>query len=75
MAFINNVNSEYNGDIRKALANPSSRAWAESLGLSFKGNNKFAISDERSGIIERVLKDNSLDAVSKLNTVKILLGN
>ena len=75
MAFINNVNTEYNGDIRKALANPSSRAWAESLGVSFKGDGKFAISDERSGIIERVLKDNSLDAVSKLNTVKILLGN
>lgn len=73
MAFINNVNSDYNGDIRKAMANSSTRAWAQSLGISI--NSKTPISDDRAGTIERILKDNGLDPVSKLNTVKILLGN
>ncbi|HEY9756649.1 MAG TPA: hypothetical protein V6C97_15885 [Oculatellaceae cyanobacterium] len=73
MAFINNVNSDYNGDIRKAMANSSTRAWAQSLGISIK--NSAPISDDRAGTIERILKDNGLDPVSKLNTVKILLGN
>jgi hypothetical protein len=73
MAFINNVNSDYNGDIRKALANSSTRAWAQSLGISVKNNAP--ISDDRAGTIERILKDGGLDPVSKLNTVKILMGN
>ena len=73
MAFINNVNSDYNGDIRKALANSSTRAWAQSLGISVKNNAP--ISDDRAGTIERILKDDGLDPVSKLNTVKILMGN
>ena len=75
VAFINNVNTEYNGDIRKALSNSQTRAWAQSLGVTFNGQSNFSISDERSGIIERVLKDNSLDPVSKLDTIKILLRN
>jgi len=74
-AFINNVNSEYKGDIRKALSNPQTRAWAQSLGVMNSGSNNFAISDERSGVIEHVLRDSSLDPVSKLDAVKILLRN
>jgi hypothetical protein len=74
-AFINNINSEYKGDIRKALSNPQTRAWAQSLGIMNSGSNNFSISDERSGVIEHVLKDSSLDPVSKLDAVKILLRN
>jgi hypothetical protein len=74
-AFINNVNSEYQGDIRKAMSNPQTRAWAQSLGVTNNGNNNFAISDERSGVIEHVLKDSSLDPVSKLDAIKILMRN
>jgi hypothetical protein len=74
-AFINNVNSEYQGDIRKAMSNPQTRAWAQSLGVTNSANNNFAISDERSGVIEHVLKDSSLDPVSKLDAIKILMRN
>jgi hypothetical protein len=74
-AFINNVNSEYQGDIRKAMSNPQTRAWAQSLGVTNSASNNFAISDERSGVIEHVLKDSSLDPVSKLDAIKILMRN
>jgi hypothetical protein len=74
-AFINNVNSEYQGDIRKAMSNPQTRAWAQSLGVTNSASSNFAISDERSGVIEHVLKDSSLDPVSKLDAIKILMRN
>jgi hypothetical protein len=75
MAFINNVNNEYDGKIGKALANPQTRAWAQSLGVTLQNGSHFQISDERSAIIERIFKDNSLDPVSKLDAIKILLRN
>ena len=71
VSFINTVNEKYDGDIRRALANPQTKAWASSLGLV--NGAKLNLSEERVGVIGRILHDSTLDPVSKLEAIKILL--
>jgi hypothetical protein len=73
VSFLNSINADYDGDIRKALANPGTRSWAQCLGVLPKGHKATTLTDSRANSINAVLHDDSLDPVSKLDTLKILL--
>ncbi|MBU6454551.1 MAG: hypothetical protein KGS72_22470 [Cyanobacteria bacterium REEB67] len=72
--FINHLNSNYQGDMSKALGNSDTRSWAKAMGLidadTLDGSH---LSGDRLEIINRMLKDNTLDPMSKLDTMRILL--
>ena len=72
--FVKQVNEKYDGDISKALFNSETRAWARALGV-MDSDTLFSadLSEDRIDTIKRVFKDPSLDAVSKLDAVRILL--
>ncbi|MBS1994991.1 MAG: hypothetical protein JSS86_01715 [Cyanobacteria bacterium SZAS LIN-2] len=72
--FINHLNSNYQGDMSKALSNNDTRSWARAMGV-IDGNieNGSHLSGDRIEVIGRVLKDNTLDPLSKLDTMRILL--
>jgi len=73
--FVNEVNSKFDGDISKALFDAPTRGYAKALGL-VDGETIFSadLSQQRVGLIKQVLHEPTLDPVSKLNTVKILLN-
>jgi hypothetical protein len=73
--FINEVNTKYDGDIGKALFDANTRGYAKALGL-VDGESIFTadLSQQRIALIKQVMHEPTLDPVSKLNTVKILLN-
>ncbi len=73
--FVNQINSKFNGDIEAALFDPETRGWAKLVGL-VNDDSMFGMdfSDARVELVKRIFSDNSLDSVSKLNAVKILLN-
>lgn len=75
--FVETVNSQFNGDISKALFSPDTRAWARAVGVVSHDTVFDAdLSSDRIDVIKKILKDDNLDAVSKLEAVRILLrGN
>lgn len=72
--FVAKVNQVYDGDIGRALFDPEMRGWARCLDL-VKDEDviKLDLSPARVGLIQQVLKDSSLDDLSKLDAVKVLL--
>ncbi len=72
--FVAKVNQVYDGDIGRALFDPEMRGWARCLDL-VKDEDviKLELSPARVGLIQQVLKDSSLDDLSKLDAVKVLL--
>ena len=73
-AFIQRVNSRFDGDIGKALFDPQTRGLAKSIGLTdedalFDAN----LSQSRTSIVRNILKDASMSSLSKINAVKIIL--
>lgn len=72
--FIDHLNSKYEGDLSKALANSDTRSWARAMGVIDEsvGDGSYLPAD-RLETVSRILKDNNLDAVSKLDTMRILL--
>lgn len=74
--FVETVNSQFNGDISKALFNPETRAWARAVGVVSHDDVFDAdLSSDRIDVIKKILKDENLDAVSKIDAVRILLRN
>jgi hypothetical protein len=74
--FVDLVNSKFDGDISRALFDPEARSWARSIGLVDNDQVFNAdLSDERIGLIERVLRDRTLTAPTKIHSVKLLLHN
>lgn len=72
--FIDHLNNNYQGDIGKALGDNDTRNWAKAMGLFSDGNSDIShVPSDRMEVIGRILKDNSLDPVSKIDTVRILL--
>jgi hypothetical protein len=72
--FINHLNGNYQGDMSKALSNTDTRSWARAMGIIGDDvQDGSHLSGERLEVIGRVLKDSSLDPVSKLDTMRILL--
>lgn len=72
--FVAKVNQVYDGDISRALFDPEMRGWARCLDL-VKDDDliKLDLSPARVGLIQQVMKDSSLDDLSKLDAVKVLL--
>jgi hypothetical protein len=72
--FINHLNGNYQGDMSKALSNTDTRSWARAMGIIGDDvQDGSHLSSDRLEVIGRVLKDNTLDPVSKLDTMRILL--
>jgi hypothetical protein len=72
--FVDHLNNNYQGDIGKALGDNDTRNWAKAMGLFSDGNSDIShVPSDRMEVIGRILKDNSLDPVSKIDTVRILL--
>lgn len=74
--FIKSVNEKYDGDISKALFDPSTRGYARALGL-INDDSMFNadFSQDRIEVMRKIMHDSSLDPVSKLDTLRILLHN
>lgn len=72
--FVNHVNTQFGGNIEAALFDPSTRKYAKVLGL-VSDDSLFGMdfTDTRVELIKRIFSDQSLDSVSKLGAVKILL--
>lgn len=72
--FIETINGRFDGDIGKAFKHSETRNLAEAMGLidrkSFSAGD---LSPERVDTISRILKDNHLDATSKLDAMRIML--
>lgn len=72
--FIDLVNGRFNGDIREALLDPEARSWARSIGLidgdAILGAN---LSEERVGLIQKVMNDTSSPPHARLETVRMLI--
>jgi hypothetical protein len=72
--FINHLNTNYQGDMSKALGNQDTRSWARAMGIIGDDvPDGSHLSKDRLEVIDKLLKDNSLDPVSKLDTMRILL--
>ncbi len=72
--FINHLNGNYQGDMAKALSNTDTRSWARAMGIIGDDvQDGSHLSSDRLEVIDRLLKDTSLDPVSKLDTMRILL--
>lgn len=73
-AFVHQVNSKFDGNMNNALFDPETRSWAKALGL-INHEKLFGadLSDTRVQLMRQVLQDQSLDAISKLGAIKILL--
>jgi len=72
--FINHLNGNYQGDMSKALGNSDTRSWAQAMGIIGDDvQDGSHLSQDRLDVLGRLLKDNSLDPVSKLDTMRILL--
>ncbi|MBK9141667.1 MAG: hypothetical protein IPM23_04165 [Candidatus Melainabacteria bacterium] len=74
VGFLNLVDTKFDGDIHQALFDPQARSWARSLGL-IDEDQLFSQTFEptRTHLIQQVIRDKTLDPVSKLNAIKILL--
>jgi hypothetical protein len=74
--FINLVNTKFQGNVKTALFDPETRGWAKMLGM-VSDDSMFGtdFSDTRVELIRQIFADQSLDSVSKLSAVKILLNN
>ncbi len=58
----------------KALSNSDTRSWARAMGVVEDGvNDGSYLPADRLEVIGRILKDNTLDPVSKIDTMRILL--
>lgn len=71
--FIDLINQKYDGDIGKALKNSDTRSWAHMLGLIDGKRFSTDLGSHRVETISRILKDQALDPVSKLDAIRILL--
>lgn len=72
--FIDHLVSKYQGDMSKALSNSDTRSWARAMGVVEDGvSDGSYLPADRLEVIGRILKDNTLDPVSKIDTMRILL--
>lgn len=71
--FIDHVVSRYDGNIAKALGSQDTRSWARAMGLVDEASDVSSLPADRLEVINKVLRDNSLDAVSKIDTLRILM--
>lgn len=73
--FVNHVNTQFGGNIETALFDPATRKYAKVLGL-VSDDNLFGMdfTGTRVELIKQIFNDKSIDSVSKLGAIKILLN-
>lgn len=72
--FVSHLVTKYDGNIQKALGNGDTRNWAKAMGvIESESHDSGSLSPDRVEVIGRILKDSSLDSVSKVDAVRILL--
>lgn len=71
--FIDHLVTKYDGHMGNALSNSDTRNWAKAMGLIDDQHNAQAMPADRIEVMGRILKDNSLDSVSKVDAMRILL--
>jgi hypothetical protein len=72
--FVSHLVTKYDGNIQKALGNGDTRNWAKAMGvIENESHDSSSLSPDRVEVIGRILKDGSLDSVSKVDAVRILL--
>lgn len=72
--FVSCVIEQHGGNIESALTDPSTRSWAKALGLI--DDDKVIpseLSPTRVHLIRQILMDNSLNSISKLDAIRILI--
>jgi hypothetical protein len=67
--FVEMVNARFEGNIGKALDDSECRSWAKSLGL----NTSTKLSERRIEVIKGILRDHSIDSVTKIETITALM--
>lgn len=71
--FVDHLVTKYDGHLGNALGNADTRNWAKAMGLIEADHNADSLSPDRIEVMGRILKDSSLDSVSKVDAVRILL--
>ena len=67
--FVEMVNARFEGDIARAMSDPEARAWAKSLGLNVSTN----LNERRVEMIKNILHENTIDSVTKIETITALM--
>jgi hypothetical protein len=70
--FFDLINRQYKGDIGRAFKDRDVVAWAQALGLPISESHS-NFGKVRKEAISRVLRDNSMDASSKLEALRVLM--
>ncbi len=72
--FVSTVVEQFDGDFQSALGDPATRSWAKALGIINDDQiTKAEFTPTRIHLIRQILLDPSLNSVSKLDAIKILL--
>jgi hypothetical protein len=71
--FIDHLVTKYDGHMGNALSNSDTRNWAKAMGLIDDQHSAQAMPADRIEVMGRILKDSSLDSVSKVDAMRILL--
>lgn len=71
--FVDHLVTKYDGHLGNALGNTDTRNWAKAMGLIEADHNAASLPADRIEVMGRILKDSSLDSVSKVDAVRILL--
>lgn len=71
-AFVDHVNAKFDGDIARAFADKQTTAYARALG--FVETSKISeLPEDRLLLIHKILQDPSEDALTKVNTIRLLI--
>ncbi|CAN5147413.1 hypothetical protein BH11CYA1_BH11CYA1_28320 [soil metagenome] len=71
--FIDHLVTKYDGNMGNALNNSDTRNWAKAMGVIDEQHDAASMPADRIEVMGRILKDSSLDSVSKVDAMRILL--
>lgn len=71
--FVDHLVKKYDGHMGNALNNTDTRNWAKAMGVIDDQHSVEAMPADRIEVMGRILKDSSLDSVSKVDAMRILL--
>ncbi|MBP6746438.1 hypothetical protein KA344_14470 [bacterium] len=71
--FVDHLVTKYDGHMGNALNNSDTRNWAKAMGLIDDQHSLEAMPADRIEVMGRILKDSTLDSVSKVDAMRILL--
>jgi hypothetical protein len=72
--FISAINAKFDGDVNRAMKDKDMYSWAQALNLvDGRKPGHVKLNETRTDAIRKILKDDSLDSESKLETLRILM--